>query len=64
MPIKHPIRKNGEMETKVATLTARTAFHAFCFECMGRQRGLVKGCTDKLCPLFGFRLRGPPKGTF
>lgn len=54
--ITHTIRtKNGK--TKKVQLTARTAIMSFCKECVGFVETDVRPCTDKLCPLFLFRLR-------
>ena len=45
------------------------AIRYFCFECMGWDRRYkdsgkpfedVKGCTDKMCPLFDFRMGRNP----
>lgn len=54
MAIKHEIRKNGE--TKIVTLTHRTAIMAFCRECVGFKTIEVRRCTAPLCPLYPFRL--------
>lgn len=54
--IKHEVRTdNGG--TAVVELSARKAIMVFCKECVGFNPDEVRRCTDKLCPLFPFRLR-------
>jgi hypothetical protein len=55
MAIKHEIRKNGNLKTKVVQLTPLKAIRLNCIECMGHQQSLVIDCTDSLCPLYPFR---------
>lgn len=61
MSIKHEIRANGKGDTKVVSLTARTAIQAHCKECVGWVKNEVQKCSDPHCPLYPFRSRGTPK---
>lgn len=62
MGIMHQIKtKDGGLE--VVSLTARKAIIKFCYECIGYQKRLVKGCTAKTCPLWPFRISGTAKST-
>lgn len=60
MAVKHKIR-DGIGGTKIVNLTAKRAIMAFCNECMGYHPYHVRGCTDKLCPLYPFRTHDPAK---
>jgi hypothetical protein len=55
MAIKHQVRKNGDLKTKVVHLTPLKAIRLNCIECMGHQKSLISDCTDGLCPLYPFR---------
>ena len=58
MAIRHRVRADGRGNTKVMSLTPKSAIRQFCRECFGFEKGAAEGCTDPLCPLYPFRVPG------
>lgn len=56
---KWTIRKKGGGEKSI-NWTPMSAIRAFCLECLGWNSGDIKGCTDKLCPLYPGRMGKAP----
>ena len=58
MAVRHRVRSDGKGNTKVMSLTPKSAIRQFCRECFGFEKGAAEGCTDPLCPLYPFRVPG------
>ena len=58
MKVKHTIRTYDGM--REVNLSPIKAIKEHCSECMCWVRAEVLGCTDKLCPLYPFRLGKNP----
>jgi hypothetical protein len=56
MAIHHEIRTNRKQKIRKVKLTPLKAIKFNCIECMGFQDKFVFDCTDKLCPLYPFRI--------
>lgn len=56
MAINHTIRSNRKNKIREVELTPLKAIKFNCAECMGFQEKFVIDCTDKLCPLYPFRM--------
>ena len=63
MAVRHRIRKDGNGNTKVVTLTARKAIIEHCKDCFAFNATEVRRCTSKLCPMYPFRTRDVPQNT-
>ena len=59
MAVLHTFRSRNGVETK--SIYRSKAIRLFCMECMGYEFFNVRACTDRLCPLFPFRM-GNEKG--
>jgi hypothetical protein len=56
MAVKHTIRSNRRNKTRVVKLTPMRGIKCYCEECVGYQKNEVIACTDRLCPLYPFRM--------
>jgi hypothetical protein len=52
---KAPGKTPKQIKTERDKVTRSQAIKAFCIECMGYQKSLVKDCPDLGCPLWPFR---------
>lgn len=50
------VNQNPGMARAARTGSAKKAIRLFCLECLGGSPGEVKGCTDRICPLWPYRL--------
>ena len=56
MAVIHTIRSKMRNKTRKVKLTAMKGIKCYCEECVGYQKNEVLKCTDKLCPLYPFRM--------
>ena len=56
--VLHRIRdvRHYDGRTIIVKLSRKSAIQRFCLECMGGVKSDIKDCTDKLCPLYPFRM--------
>jgi len=53
--LEMPVSYRNRYVRAVLGRSPTTAIEAYCFECVGWQRGHVRDCTAKACPLWPYR---------
>ena len=56
MAIVHTIRSKMRNKIRKVKLTPMKAIKFNCEECVGYRKNEVFDCTDRLCPLYPFRM--------